>query len=127
MNLHSKNNVSQIAGQKGEEQATLFLKAKGYKILECNWHLKKYEIDVLAEFDNKLIVIEVKTRRTTDFGKPETFVSLKKQKFLISAVNAYVEEKRVEKEIRFDIVSVIYNNGNFFIDHIQDAFYPRLQ
>jgi putative endonuclease len=127
MNLHSKNNVSQIAGQKGEEQATLFLKAKGYKILECNWHFKKYEIDVLAEFDNKLIVIEVKTRRTTDFGKPETFVSLKKQKFLISAVNAYVEEKRVEKEIRFDIVSVIYNNGNFFIDHIQDAFYPRLQ
>jgi|LauGreDrversion4_2_1035121.scaffolds.fasta_scaffold67225_3 putative endonuclease len=126
MNLHSKNNASQITGQKGEEQAAFFLTAANYKILDINWHYRKFEIDIIAEYDNKLIIVEVKTRSTNLFGNPESFVSLKKQQFLIAAANAYAEKKQLDKEIRFDIVSVLFHNNQFTIEHIPDAFYPRL-
>lgn len=125
MDLHSKNKTRQITGQKGEEQAVFFLTDKNYKIIELNWRHRKYEIDILAEYEDKLVVVEVKTRSSDQFGTPESFVSLKKQQFLISAVNAYVEIKQCNKEIRFDIISVIHHDNKFIIEHIEDAFYPR--
>ncbi len=125
MNLSSKNNKSNLnVGKIGEEQAKLYLQNNNYKIIETNWRYKKYEIDLIAEFSEKLIIVEVKTRSSSDFGNPEIFVDKKKQKFLISATNAYIEKNNVEKEVRFDIVSVLYSNNNLTIEHLPDAFYP---
>lgn len=125
MNLSSKNNTSKInIGKIGEEQAKLFLQKNNYTIIETNWRYKKYEIDIIAEISEKVIIVEVKTRSSSDFGNPEIFVNKKKQKFLISATNAYIEKNNIEKEVRFDIISVIYSNNNYIIEHLPDAFYP---
>lgn len=111
-------------GKLGEKMAAEYLLKRGYTILAKNWRFKKNEIDIVAKENNKLVIVEVKTRTTLEFGTPEEAVSLKKQQFLIRAANEYVNQKNLENEIRFDIIAVNPNSGGQKIHHIPDAFYP---
>ena len=113
-------------GKKGEELAVKHLAEKGYKIKETNWRFGNDEIDIIAEHNNFLVVVEVKTRQSNYFGEPEEFVTLKKQQFIIRAANAYIEKKMIDLETRFDIVSVIVTPKGVRVNHIEDAFYPRV-
>jgi putative endonuclease len=125
MSLTSKNNdKARGLGKTGEEQAKIYLQKNNYIILETNWRYKKYEIDLITEISDKVVIVEVKTRNSNAFGNPENFVDIKKQRFLITAANAYAEKNNLLKEIRFDIISVLYSNNVFKIEHIKDAFYP---
>lgn len=114
-------------GKKGEEIAAIYLMGKGYNILERNWRFGRDEIDIIAEFDKFLVIVEVKTRSTSYFGKPEESVTEKKQRFLIRAANEYVNQKEIDKEIRFDIFSIVIESNKQTINHIEDAFYPTIQ
>ena len=58
-------------GIKGEEAATAFLKDKGYRILERNWRMHRHEIDIVAEDDEYIVFVEVKTRTSREWGDPE--------------------------------------------------------
>lgn len=113
-------------GKAGEELAVKYLRSKGYTILETNWRRGRNEIDIVAETSDCLVIVEVKTRHSTDFGAPESFVNLQKQKLLIRAANAYIFRNAVTKETRFDIISIVLTNRNTDINHIVDAFYPTL-
>jgi putative endonuclease len=113
-------------GKQGEEIAAKYLRSKGYKILETNWRLGRNEIDIVAEEKNILIIVEVKTRHSTDYGEPETFVTRDKQRLLIRAANAYINRKSVQAETRFDIISIVFEKNEARISHIEDAFYPLL-
>jgi len=111
-------------GQKGEAMARDYLKKRGYQILQTNWHFGKNEIDIIAEIDEYLVIVEVKTRSTNFFGEPQVFVNRQKQNFLIRAANAYVNKMDLDKEVRFDIIAVTLSREKTRIDHIDDAFYP---
>lgn len=111
-------------GKKGEEMAQKFLAQKGYTILATNWRYSKDEIDIIASKDSCLAIVEVKTRFSNVFGEPEEFVNNKKQTFLIRATNAYVEKNKIQEDVRFDIISVLYCGTRWQINHIEDAFYP---
>jgi putative endonuclease len=113
-------------GKQGEEIAQQYLSDKGYKIMQCNWRFGSDEIDIIAKKDNLLIIAEVKTRQTNFFGEPEEAVTKTKQKFLIRATETYINQKNIDLETRFDIVSVVISNGQVMINHIEDAFYPTL-
>jgi len=65
-------------GKLGEEMAIEHLLQKGYTILHTNWTFQKAEVDILAQQDSTLAVIEVKTRTTSHFGDPQDFVTQKK-------------------------------------------------
>ncbi len=109
-------------GKKGEKVAQKYLIEQGYTILETNWHFGKAEIDIIAQKDQVLVVIEVKTRSSEHYGKPEIFVNKKKMKLLLDAINHYVERKNINNEIRFDIISIIINQYRQDLEHIKDAF-----
>ncbi len=111
-------------GAKGEELAAVFLKNKGYAILEKNWRFKNLEADIIATIDKTLVIAEVKTRKSSYFGEPETFVNKQKQKNLIKAAHGYIQRKQLDLEVRFDIISIILNGNQMEINHIEDAFYP---
>lgn len=111
-------------GLAGEELAAAFLAQKGYTMLEKNWRFGREEIDIIAQKDKILVVAEVKTRSGSFFGEPEEFVSRQKQKNLIKAVNAYIEKKELDLEVRFDIIGVILTGKSHRINHIEDAFHP---
>ncbi len=70
-------------GKLGEELAVDFLQKNGYEILETNWVFQKAEIDIIAQKDNMLVAVEVKTRSSIDFGLPQDFVKPKKIQLLV--------------------------------------------
>lgn len=110
-------------GKKGEQLAVAYLRKKGYTIRDVNWRFQKAEVDIIAQKDTILAVIEVKTRSNIDFGNPQDFVNPKKIKLLVSAINEYVITRNLDVEVRFDIIAIVKNNTNFDIKHLEDAFY----
>lgn len=110
-------------GKKGEQLAIDYLAKKGYKILEKNWRFQKAEIDIIAQKDETLAVIEVKTRSSIDFGNPQDFVNPKKIKLLVMAIDEYVISKDLDVNVRFDIIAIVHENKNFTLEHLEDAFY----
>jgi len=120
--------IQQDLGKKGERVALDHLTAKDYKILEHNWYFKKKEIDIIAEKDDFLVIIEVKSRSVGFQENPRDAVNMKKQRFLIQAANAYVNKYNIDLEVRFDIITVVFlNDQEYKIEHIDDAFYPTLR
>ena len=93
-------------GKLGEEMAVEFLQKEGYAILETNWTFQKAEIDIIAKKGDILAIIEVKTRSSLDFGLPQDFVKPKKIQLLIKAVDAFVNERNLDIEVRFDIIAI---------------------
>lgn len=110
-------------GTLGEELAVEFLEKNGYKILETNWTFQKAEVDIIAQKDTVLAVIEVKTRSSIEFGLPQDFVKPKKIQLLVKAINEYVISNDLDLEVRFDIIAIQKENNGFLIEHIEDAFY----
>ena len=108
-------------GKKGEEEAIAFLRGLGYQILHVNWRHKHLELDIIAQNNEFLVIVEVKTRKHADFGKPETFVTKSKQQKIIRAAHEFVQQYGIENEIRFDIISI--NNETKQIEHLKRAFY----
>jgi len=109
-------------GKQGEELAVNFLQKNSYEILETNWTFQKAEIDIIAKKENKLAIIEVKTRSSTDFGLPQDFVKPKKIQLLVKAVNEYVVCNNLDVEVRFDIIAIHKKDNEFIIEHLEDAF-----
>ncbi|MBP4141283.1 YraN family protein [Flavobacterium sp. I-SCBP12n] len=110
-------------GKLGEEMAVEFLTKEGYTILETNWTFQKAEIDIIAQKENILAIVEVKTRSSLDFGLPQDFVKPKKIQLLVKAVDAFVNQKNIDLEVRFDIIAIHKEDKSFVIEHLIDAFY----
>ena len=115
-------------GKRGEQITIDYLTEKGYKIIEHNWYFRKKEIDIIAEKDDFLVIIEVKSRSVGFRESPTDAVNMKKQRFLIKAANAYIKKYDIELEVRFDIITVVFfNDHEYKLRHIDDAFYPTLR
>lgn len=113
-------------GKSGEQIALDYLKGKGYKILETNWHAGKFEIDIIASTGKQLVVAEVKTRTSNRLQEPEAAVTRDKQRMLVKAADVYVQRHNIDLEVRFDIISIVIAKDKFLINHFEDAFYPTL-
>ena len=72
-----------------------------------------------------MVIVEVKTRKNDDYGNPDLAVTRQKQNRLINAANAYIFRNALDTNTRFDIISIIFQDGTPKIDHIIDAFLPR--
>ena len=109
-------------GKKGEQLAIDYLVEKGYTILDKNWRFQKAEIDIIAQKENTLAVVEVKTRSSDYFGNPQDFVNPKKIQLSVSAINEYVISKDLDVDVRFDIIAIIKTEKETKIEHLEDAF-----
>jgi putative endonuclease len=97
----------QILGRWGEETATAYLEKNGYKLLCCNYHSRHGEIDIVASKDGVLIFVEVKTRSSHAFGYPENSVTLRKQAYLLSAAEDYLQAHPESSESwQFDVIAI---------------------
>ncbi|AXT51682.1 YraN family protein [Aquimarina sp. BL5] len=110
-------------GKEGEKLAVAFLQKHGYNILETNYRYLKAEIDIIAQKGDTIIVVEVKTRSTPEFGDPQDFVKPKQIQLLVKAIDHYVVQNDLDVEVRFDIVAIIKNKLGTRIEHLEDAFY----
>lgn len=110
-------------GKKGEQLAVDFLIENGYDIVERNYRFNKAEVDIIAQKEDVLAIIEVKTRSTADFGNPQDFVKPKQIKNLVKAVDEYVTVNNLEIDVRFDIIAIVKEEKQFNIEHLEDAFF----
>lgn len=65
-------------GKLGEETACEYLRARGYRILDTNWHCRYGEVDIVAANETDLVFVEVKTRRVLETGDPLEAISVHK-------------------------------------------------
>lgn len=118
---------SQLLGQKGETLAVDHLEKTGFKILFRNWKWGKHEIDIIAENNDFIVFAEVKTRSDDFKMHPATAITRDKQRSIIWAADGYLKKYGIDKEARFDIITVIQSADSYKIDHIPGAFYPVLR
>lgn len=111
-------------GKEGEDEAATYLVRHGYDILHRNWRFRKLELDIVAQKDNQLIIVEVKTRRNEDFGTPDEAVTDRKIRRIISATDQYLKRFEIDTSVRFDIICIVGDKAPFRIEHIQQAFLP---
>lgn len=110
-------------GISGERLAVEYLTAKGFRILAQNYRYLKAEVDIIAQKDNCLIAVEVKTRSSTAFGAPEEFLKPAQIQRIIKAVDHFVTSKDLDVEVRFDIIAIVLSKQAPQIEHIENAFY----
>lgn len=108
------------SGKIGEDRAVEYLKNKGYEILQRNFHSRFGEIDIIAQLKECIVFLEVKTRKSTVYGRPCEFVTPKKMEKIIKTAMIYLGNRDVE--MRFDVIEVYMNNGICEIEHIENAF-----
>lgn len=109
-------------GKSGEAMAALWLQQHDFTILHCNWKHGRYEIDIVAEKNDVLHFIEVKTRRSTRFGLPEESVDARKFRHMQTAAIAYQLAYPQRRRIQYDILAITLLPGQppeyFFIEDV---------
>lgn len=110
-------------GNLAEQLAADFLEKKGYKILVKNFRYQKAEIDIIASFENLIIIVEVKARGSDIFMEPQEAVTKKKIKSLVMAADFFMKDRNLDQEVRFDIIAVLPDERKKLqIMHLEDAF-----
>lgn len=94
-------------GAQGEKWARDYLKKNGYRVKETNYRCREGEIDIIAEQEDCLVFVEVRTRTGSDFGSPEESVTPAKREKLVSVALDYLQNQRkVPPYWRFDVVAI---------------------
>jgi len=111
-------------GMSGEEAAVAYLQKKKYRVLSRGFRFHKGEIDIIAYDKDILVFVEVKTRRSPDFGLPEEAVTPLKQRQIRKLAEAYLMLNDIgDPPCRFDILSIFSDSQQGYrIRHITDAF-----
>ena len=111
-------------GRKGEDIACEFLRKAGFLILDRNWFYQKAELDIVAFKNNKLIIVEVKTRSLNYHADTDDLISDRKLKLIYAATDRYMEVKNIIWEVQYDLIVIIFHGETWTIEHVEDAFYP---
>jgi putative endonuclease len=109
-------------GKRGEQVAVDYLIAKGYRIIERNWYSSHKELDIIAQYEDWLVIVEVKTRTGETWEPPEQAVDRQKIRHLVQAAHHYVCSNQIDLPVRFDVISIIFEESEWHIEHFEDAF-----
>ena len=99
-------------GKQGEALAAAYLTKQGYTILHCNWRYKNYELDIIAQKENVLHFVEVKSRSTKTFGLPEDGVTKKKFQRLLQAADEFLFQHLQYRHVQYDILAITTSKEN---------------
>ena len=97
-------------GIRGEKLARDFLKKRGYRILETNYRCPEGEIDIITKHEDSLVFIEVRTKKSLEFGSPEESITLTKKERLRATASRYWQTHNDLPLLwRIDVVAVELN------------------
>lgn len=113
-------------GKEGENAACEMLIRKGYLIRDRNWRCGKNEIDIIAEKDGRIIIVEVKTRTNDYIDDISKLITPAKIKHIVNAGKAYLKFFGLSQELQFDIIMLHGDKTNLSIEHIEDAIMPPM-
>lgn len=93
-------------GAEGEKRVANFLRRQGFQILKRNFQCKYGEIDIIAENEEYILFVEVKTRKENSLVSGVEAVDAYKQRRITLTANDYITKTECEKQPRFDIAEV---------------------
>ncbi len=113
-------------GAHGEEIAARYLQQQGCTILARNWRGHRLgEVDIVAQDGDCLVFVEVKTRRSRNYGLPEEAVTAAKQKRLLTLAQLYLAEELGTQDVfwRIDVIAIELSRGGKLrrLEHFRDA------
>jgi putative endonuclease len=108
-----------LRGESTEEQAHKFLINKGLKPVCRNYRCKQGELDLIMTDHQTLVIIEVRFRKTDQYGSALESVTRAKQSRIIAATHIYLSSQNTDWPVRFDVIAI---SGNGNVDWIQNAF-----
>ena len=114
-----------IIGRGGEDIATEWLRERGYYIVERNWRIGHYEIDIIAQKGRYIVFVEVKSRKeeyTETYGRPATAVNYTKREHIRYAMKNYILRNNIKHIPRIDVIEVYLSEKGHRIEHIKNAF-----
>ena len=117
-------NNNKATGSKGEEIAAGYLAKNGYTMLARNWRFRRWEVDIIASKNKFLHCIEVKTRYSLRYGRPEESITKDKMKNLKNAAEEYQYQHPEWKYIQFDVIAItLLNEEVKEIFMIEDVYF----
>ncbi|MDR1681003.1 MAG: YraN family protein [Prevotellaceae bacterium] len=114
----------QITGETGERIAKDFLVKNGFTIRQTNWREGHKELDIVAEKNNCIHIIEVRSLSSDFFQQPYHSIGKAKQRNLIAAANAYIDRYRLTQEAQIDVISIVFRGKEHTLEYIPNAVYP---
>ncbi len=110
-------------GRTGEDIALNYLENKGWKLLHKNWRNKYGELDLIMHNQDKIIFIEVRTKKSLQYGTGTESVNKTKQQKIRKLAMMFLQDKKYYNHaIRFDVVSIYFANDKINIQHVEEAF-----
>ena len=119
-------NEKKTLGDWGEERAALYLRLRGYRIVERNFRCRQGEIDIIARRGGVVAFVEVKLRKNADHGEAREFVTAGKQRRVVQSAGLWLARTGCELQPRFDVIEVYAPAGTEtrrpVIRHLENAF-----
>lgn len=113
-------------GAWGERTALRYLRKKGYKFVESNYHSRFGEIDIIVKNREYIVFVEVKLRKNDKYGEAKEFVTFSKQNKIRSTAMIWLSGNETELQPRFDVIEIYAPDGEHTaspsINHLEDAF-----
>ena len=110
-------------GRQGEDKAWAVVAARGHRLVARNWHGSHLEVDVISDASDGLHFVEVKTRLEAD-ATPEEKVDARKQRRISAAALKYLNETGSDREVFFDVVSVVFSGDESRVTYFPQAWIP---
>lgn len=113
-----------IIGDRGENLARRFFLDRGFIIVDHNFHSRWGEIDLVLRKDRSFHFVEVKLRRTADFGLPQEAVIQAKQRRIRQAALFWLRRRQLslDTEVHFDVLAIREFRGQHHYEYLADAF-----
>ena len=115
---------SQKTGQRGEQIAADYLRNKGYAVIAQNWHCTYGEIDIVAQYQDTLVFVEVRSRHTETTEVAFESITARKRERMVNSAYVYLEAQGLSTETlwRIDVIGIaLPRSGSPTIDHVENA------
>ncbi|WP_074017462.1 YraN family protein [Anaeromassilibacillus senegalensis] len=111
-----------LSGRDAEDRAAAYLEAKGFRILERNYHSRFGEIDIIAEDGRYIVFAEVKGRTPSAYACPAEAVTPAKQRKIIYTALMYLQARPTDLQPRFDVIGILAGEPEPLLEHLENAF-----
>ena len=123
MHLNKQSQAKQKTGRAGEQFVSSYLEQDGFTILARNYQTRLGEIDIIAQKDDVIAFVEVKTRYNEYFHITQTITKSKQSKIVKTAKHFVLRSGIIDKVLRFDVAIVTQQDGQWQISYLPNAFY----
>lgn len=105
--------LRKIRGQSGESIALAYLEARGFQLIERNWTCRLGEIDLIVKRDEEVRFVEVKMRRTLEYGYPEASITQAKLRHFSRAIECWLlKQKKPPRHYQGDAIAIFMPFGH---------------